>query len=444
VTGLRSWIDEPGAETGASSGVCIRGWCFDPAGREIRGVRIRLDSRILAARFGIPRPDVQAALNGPPASAESGFRLCVRLAPGLNQIRLEADVDDQGWTEFHSLTLSSSWTEAMRHPFRMAMFWVDASLGRPRALSRLTPAEQGYVFARLEEKEGEHPLRLAPHYPPRAIAPERFPKARLAAERLPKFTIVTPSYQQAAFLESAIRSVLDQEGVRLELIVQDGGSTDGSVDILRRYSNRLKYWASGSDNGQADAIARGFAHMEAGLDDVMGYLNSDDALMPGALRFVAEYFARHPSVDAVYGHRVLIDEEGREVGRWFAPRRSCDDLRLQDLIPQETLFWRKRIWDRVGGVDRSFQFAVDWDLLLRFTAAGARIVRLPWFLGIFRLHPNQKSQARMGELGGPEMDRLRERSLGHAPAPDELVASMRRAQIESTLLRKWMRRGWRI
>jgi hypothetical protein len=176
----------------------------------------------------------------------------------------------------------------------------------------------------------------------------------------------------------------------------------------------------------------------------MGYLNSDDALMPGALRFAAEYFARHPSVDVVYGHRVLVDEAGREVGRWFAPRRSCDDLRLQDLIPQEALFWRKRIWDRVGGVDRSFQFAVDWDLLLRFTAAGARIARLPWFLGIFRLHPNQKSQARMDELGVPEMDRLRERSLGRAATREELVASMRRAQIDSTLLRRWMRRGWRI
>jgi glycosyltransferase involved in cell wall biosynthesis len=326
----------------------------------------------------------------------------------------------------------------------MIRFWADSILGRPDAWSRLTPGEQGYVFARLEEKEGEHPLLVAPHHPPRAVVPESFPTARLETERLPKFTIVMPSFQQAAFLEPAILSVLDQKGVRLDLIVEDGGSTDGSADLLRKHSPRLKHWASGPDKGQADAIARGFEHMEAGTDDVMAFLNSDDLFMPGALRFVGEYFARHPSIDVVYGHRVLIDEDGREVGRWFAPRRSCDDLRFQDLIPQETLFWRKRIWDRVGGVDRSFQFSVDWDLLLRFTAAGARIARLPWFLGLFRLHPNQKSQARLVELGVPEMDRLRERSLGRVPLRAEIVARARRAQIDSTLLRRWMRRGWRI
>ena len=149
-------------------------------------------------------------------------------------------------------------------------------------------------------------------------------------------------------------------------------------------------------------------------------------------------------MDAVYGHRVLIDPQGREVGRWFSPRRSCDDLRLQDLVPQETLFWRRRIWDRVGGVDPSFHFAVDWDLLLRFAGAGARIGRLPWFLGLFRIHPLQKSQARMEELGIPEMDRLRRRSLGRTPSREELDAGMQRAVVDSALLRSWMGRGWRM
>jgi glycosyltransferase involved in cell wall biosynthesis len=308
----------------------------------------------------------------------------------------------------------------------------------------LTPPEQGFIFARIEEKDGGHPLRLSPHYPPREVAKERFPSPRLPASRLPKITVVTPSFQQGQFLEATVRSVLDQEGVRLDYIVQDGGSTDGTAEVLRCHAPRLKHWASERDRGQGDALRRGFARMEAGDDDVMAYLNSDDLLMPGAARFVAEYFARHPEVDVVYGHRVLIDEAGREVGRWLAPRRSCDDLRMQDLIPQETLFWRKRIWDRVGGIDPRFQFALDWDLLLRFAAAGARISRLPWFLGLFRLHPHQKSQARLEEVGIPEMDRLRERSLGRPPLRAELVASMQRAQIDSTLLRTWMKRGWRF
>jgi glycosyltransferase involved in cell wall biosynthesis len=230
----------------------------------------------------------------------------------------------------------------------------------------------------------------------------------------------------------------------VDTIVQDGGSTDGSADILLRYAPRLKHWASEKDHGQADALRRGFLRTEGGPDDIMAYLNSDDLFMPGALRFVAEHFARNPKVDVVYGHRVLIDERGNEVGRWLVPRRSCDDLRLFDLIPQETLFWRRRIYERAGGIDPSFGFAVDWDLLLRFAAAGARFERLPWFLGLFRLHPAQKSQALLEKVGIPEMDALRERNLGRAPARSELVAGMERAQLDSAVVAAWMRRGWRL
>ena len=318
-------------------------------------------------------------------------------------------------------------------------------MGRPGAWNRLTPAEQGFIFAQIEEKEGGHPLRLSPHYAPRNVALERFPAVRSPAERRPKITVVTPSFQQGRFLEATLRSVLEQEGVRLDYIVQDGGSTDATGEILRRYSPRLKHWASERDQGQGDALRRGFARMEAADDDAMAYLNSDDLLMPGAARFVADYFARHPEVDVVYGHRVLIDEDGREVGRWLAPRRSCDDLRMQDLVPQETLFWRKRIWDRVGGIDPSFQFALDWDLLLRFAAAGARIARLPWFLGLFRLHPHQKSRRPAWRRWSiPEWTACAN-AAWDGPGPEtELVASMQRAQIDSTLLRRCLRRGWRL
>ena len=135
---------------------------------------------------------------------------------------------------------------------------------------------------------------------------ERVPASRRSAEQLPKITIVTPSFNQAAFLETTMRSVLDQPGVRLDFIVQDAGSTDGSADIVRRHAARLKHAESAPDAGQADAVVRGFTHADCGPDDVMAYLNSDDVLMPGALRFVAGYFARHPAVDVVYGHRVII------------------------------------------------------------------------------------------------------------------------------------------
>jgi hypothetical protein len=421
----------------------VRGWCFDEEGAPITGIRGRVNSRLTAGSHGWRRPDVQAAFQGPAASAESGFGLALRLSPGINRVRLEAERPGKGWTEFQRWEIATPWPGYLAHRLRLARFRLGALLGRPAAAAGLTAAERDWILAEIDQ-EGGHPLRLCPHYPARPVVAERFPAARRPAARLPKVTIVTPSYQHGDYLEATIRSVLGQDGVRLDYIVQDGGSTDGSAEVLRRYAPRLKRWASEPDRGQADAIRRGFAALEAGPDDVMAYVNSDDQLMPGAVRFVAEYFARHPGVDAVYGHRVLVDAAGREVGRWFAPRRACDNLRLHDLVPQETLFWRKRIWDRVGGIDPSFQFALDWDLLLRFEDAGARIARLPWFLGLFRIHPQQKSQAHLEQVGIPEMDRLRVRSLGRQPAPAELAASMQRAQIDSTVLRSCLRHGWRL
>jgi glycosyltransferase involved in cell wall biosynthesis len=263
-------------------------------------------------------------------------------------------------------------------------------------------------------------------------------------ERLPRITIVTPSLQQGSFLEQTIRSVLDQRDVEIDYIVQDGGSTDNSVPLVRRYAARLAHWESIGDGGQADAIVRGFSHGAGRPDDLMMYLNSDDTLMEGAARFVAEYFAQHPEVDVAYGHRVLIDDHGREIGRWFTPRLACSDLRLHDFIPQETLFWRRRIWDRVGGIDTSFRFALDWDLLLRFSAAGARFARLPWFLGGFRLHSRQKTTTLLQDDGIPEMDALRRRTLGRTPTHDELHLAMRRAQLDSALVCALFQRGWRV
>lgn len=441
---LRSWIDEPSAASVESPGVCLRGWCFEETGRRIEAVRARVRGRAVPGRCGLPRPDVQAAFNGPAESGRSGFTVRLTLGPGRSRIRLEARLEgERSWAVFRELELSTPWSDALPHRIRMARFALESLLGRPGSLARLKPAEKAQVFSRIEE-DGGHPLRLSPHYPPRPVQPERFPRPRLHAGRLPRLTVVTPSFQHGAFLEATIKSVLGQEGVSIDYIVQDGGSTDETLKLLWRYAPRLKRWESEPDQGQADALRRGFEGIDIRPDDLMAYLNSDDLLMPGAAQFVAEYFARHPQVDVVYGHRVLIDEEGREVGRWLAPRMACDDLRLQDLIPQETLFWRRRVWDRVGGVDPAFHFAVDWDLILRFRAAGARFARLPHFLGMFRLHPAQKSQARLEEVGIPEMDALRARSLGRTPSREELVASMERAQLDSAVLARLIRRGWRL
>ena len=115
----------------------------------------------------------------------------------------------------------------------------------------------------------------------------------------------------------------------------------------------------------------------------MAYVNSDDLLEPGALKFVGDFFSRHPNIDAIYGHRLIIDEAGKEIGRWVSPRYNPSLLRIVDYIPQETLFWRRSIYEKVGGLDRKWFFAMDWDLLLRFASAGARITRVPYFSGPF-------------------------------------------------------------
>ena len=174
------------------------------------------------------------------------------------------------------------------------------------------------------------------------------------------------------------------------------------------------------DFGQADAIAQAFAKTSGGPDDVMAWINSDDFYLPGALGFVAGFFSQHPDIDVLYSHRLVVDQNSQEIARWFLPRHNAKILHLNDFVPQETLFWRRRIWDKVGGLDTSLKFAMDWDLLLRFQAAGAKIVRVPYFLACFRVHPAQKTAAAMHSVGQPEIDRLRTRANGREIPPGEL------------------------
>jgi hypothetical protein len=117
-------------------------------------------------------------------------------------------------------------------------------------------------------------------------------------------------------------------------------------------------------------------------------------------------------VDVVYGHRIIIDDGDREIGRWIMPRHEEDSIEWIDYVPQETLFWRKRAWDIAGGIDPSFQFALDWDLISRFRQAGCTIVRLPHFLGAFRVHAQQKTTQVIHTTGAEEMARIRRRFHG--------------------------------
>jgi glycosyltransferase involved in cell wall biosynthesis len=230
---------------------------------------------------------------------------------------------------------------------------------------------------------------------------------------------VTPSFGQGHFLERTLYSVVNQNYPNLEYVVQDGGSTDDTIDVLRRFDGSLTRWASEPDDGQGDAINRGFTHTSG---EIMAYLNSDDLLLPGALAYVARYFTAHPGVDVVYGQRVIIDENDGEVGIQVLPRHDEKELRLLDFVPQETLFWRRSAWEAAGGqIDASLRFAVDWDLLLRLQDSGAKMVRLPRFLGAFRVHEEQKTATWFDQCL-LECDALRRRVHGRGISHDEAVA----------------------
>jgi glycosyltransferase involved in cell wall biosynthesis len=201
-------------------------------------------------------------------------------------------------------------------------------------------------------------------------------------------SIITPSYNQARFLEATLRSVLDQDYPEIEYIVIDGGSKDGSVEILERYSDRLAYWASEVDRGQTDAINKGFAHAKG---DILAWLNSDDILLPGAVREAVAFLTTHPETGMVYGDASFIDEHGNEIGRF--PARQTDYRRLCQgyvHIPQQASFWRAELWRRVGPLDPSFYFAMDYDLWVRL-ARQAPLQYVPRLWASFRLHGDAKT-----------------------------------------------------
>ena len=239
----------------------------------------------------------------------------------------------------------------------------------------------------------------------------------------PVISIVTPSFNQAEFVERTVKSVLNQKYPKLEYIIQDGGSADGTRDLLEQYKTSFSRFESSKDNGQANALNIAFKYATG---EIMAYLNSDDLLLPGAIHYVADFFSKHPDVDVVYGHRVLIDENDREIGRWVLPPHDDEILSWADYVPQETLFWRRSIWDKVGGyIDESFKFAMDWDLILRFREAGANFARLPRFLGAFRIHNLQKTSVNILEIGQQEMGRLRRRCHGRLISQEEVDINVR-------------------
>lgn len=439
----RHCIESPTVSQVTGAVVIIRGWCFRADGAVIRGLRATVGGKGYAGEYGYERPDVATHYGNCPGSLRSGFSAKILLRRPSSTVILEVQNEAGGWGPLKKLALTHAASPRLVEIWRRICFWTLFPFNHGRAWAMLTPGDRERLLFDLEKKGWLTLGRLQQHAP-KPLQAEKFPRPRLAANRLPKFTIVTPSYNQGAFLGKTIASVLGNAELRIDYIVQDGGSGDNSVEVIKHHEPRLKFWCSEKDHGQSDAIARGFTHLDCGPDDILAYLNSDDVFMPGALRFVAEIFARKPGVDVIYGHRVLIDEHDREIGRWITPRHDSEVLAYTDLIPQETLFWRRRIYDKIGGINPSFKFAMDWDLLARFQQAGARMIRVPYFLGLFRVHAAQKTSSAINDVGRAEMDRIRDSIHGRRVSPQEILARHDQSRVESALLSRLMRFGIRI
>jgi len=204
----------------------------------------------------------------------------------------------------------------------------------------------------------------------------------------PKISVVTPSYNQGAFLEQTIRSVLEQNYPNLEYIVIDGGSTDGSVDIIKKYADRLAYWVSEKDKGQSDALNKGF---KRATGDIVAWLNSDDMHLPGALETVAKTFVDNPDVDFVFGDKLAVDENGNILRYERHTHFSFTAfVVIGSTLSQCATFWKRALFEKYGYIDDGLQYSMDYEFFCRIGAhINAKHIRK--YLAKFRWHTSSKS-----------------------------------------------------
>ena len=248
----------------------------------------------------------------------------------------------------------------------------------------------------------------------------------------PLVSIVTPTLNQRAFIEATLRSVRAQSYAAIEHLIVDGGSTDGSLEILRREGDRGTIrWISEPDDGMYDAVNKGLALAKG---EVMGYLNSDDAYLPWAIDAVMRVFEARPSVDVVFGDGTKVEEEtGVQRLRLF-PRFDRVSLANYESLMQPAVFWRRRVMDRIGGFDTGLRYVADLDYWLRASGAGASIEHVDEVIAIERIHA-----ARLSITGSDPMAEesavMRARHGGSAGGP----AGRQRARTRDM---RWQRLLW--
>jgi len=215
-----------------------------------------------------------------------------------------------------------------------------------------------------------------------------------------KISVITPSFNQCDFIDKTIHSVLSQQlDIDIEMLVIDGGSTDGTIEILKKYGDRIK-WFSESDQGQADAVNKGIA-MASG--EIIGWLNSDDLYLPGSLKLVADYFNDNPDSKWVYGKCRIINEHEQEIWKTITRYKnislhkfSLSRLMTENYISQPAVFFRKELFEETGPLDLNLNYALDYDLWLKFAKKYPAGV-IHKYLSAFRRHNTSKSETNFKE-----------------------------------------------
>jgi len=213
---------------------------------------------------------------------------------------------------------------------------------------------------------------------------------------LPLVSIVTPSYNQGKFLEDTILSVLRQDYPRLEYIIIDGGSADGSVEIIKKYETRLSYWVSEKDRGQTHAIVKGFSRAKG---DIWAWLCADDILEPSMVSISVRYLLKNPLIGMTFGDQIRIDGKGNIYHARRFPAFRSYYLRWGFSIPQETVLFRRQVYEEVGGLDESLHMVMDFDLWCKISKVSS-IVHIPAYLGRFRSYSTNKSTIFTRQLNG--------------------------------------------
>jgi glycosyltransferase involved in cell wall biosynthesis len=208
-------------------------------------------------------------------------------------------------------------------------------------------------------------------------------------------SIITPSYNQAPYLEQTILSVLEQDYPHIEYIVMDGRSTDNSVDIIRKYADRLAYWVSEKDSGQAEAINKGLAHAKG---EILAWLNSDDYYLPGTISAVVKCFEEHREVGMVYGDMLAVDGNGKTINILKYKQLSLEDLLCFQIIGQPSVFFRRSVLEKAGPLENTFHFILDHQLWIRLAEKG-KILHIPQIWAAARHHAEAKNRAKAAEFG---------------------------------------------